>query len=200
MTTEHEAKRPTAHFLTDTLCEMLAFDGKVYTLSIEQQRAWDVRFTKLCARHGDDRITDLFREYFESGRLKKSTRPGEFAEYAADSTSDRWGHNQAASGRYAEAVARVRQHAENATPWPDEVRWVVMSDCYADLTAAGINPSTPNEQYESAKRSVKVKALYEMNRVWGKPAVDDWAEWRKAITAEVQNRQSWRHMQIGGVV
>lgn len=199
MTTEHEAKRQPAHFLTETICDMLAYDGKPYTLSVEQQMAWDGRFAKLCERHGDEKVIDLLGEFFESGRLQKSTRPMAFAEFVADATHDRWGHNPSASPSWEQAMARCRQHAYYASKdgWPDEYRWNIMGQCYRDLTNAAIHPGADDDQRDRLMESAKTKASAAMREIWTREECTAWATWREGITAEIANRTDWRKMKTG---
>jgi hypothetical protein len=198
VTTEHEAKRPPAHFLTTTICEMLAFDGKAYTYSIEQQMAWDLRFNKLCARHGDDKVTDLLGEYFESGRLKKSSRPGDFAEYVSDRTSDRWGHNSVVNPSWHEAVRRTGQHAASANNFPDEFVLCLITECSNDLMAAAVPADLPDRDREHRKKSEWSAVRSVLAQSWGKETVDRWESWRKEGIEEVRNSGGYRLPRLGG--
>jgi hypothetical protein len=166
-----------------------------------ERSEWARLLGRLADKYGADRVVRYIRQGLSSGLFQRIRAPKDFGNFVAEvavDPSERGWQPTRNTGRMGIAIDRAEQHHKHSGQWPDEVRHKVMSECYADLTTAAMPPDTTDEQHESAKRSAKVKAWYEMNRVWGKPAVDDWAEWRKAITAEVQNRQDWQHMRIGG--
>lgn len=201
-TTEYESKRPPAHFLTETVCGMLAFDGKPYTLSIEQQVAWDERFGKLVNRHGEDKTLDLLREFFETGRLKKSSRPGDFAEFVAKITSDSTGSWTARSDEWDRAVSRVHLHAQNASRGPQRLPEAVLlrllTECHNDLQAAAIPADLSDELRETRKREEwpAIKAV--LVEVWGAELVKEWRAWRAESIEKVKTGGGYRLPRMGG--
>jgi len=202
-TTEYESKRPPAHWLTDTLCGMLAFDGKPYTLSIEQQVAWDERFAKLVNRHGDEKTLDLLREFFETNRLKKSSRPGDFADFVARVTSDSIGSWKARSDDWDRAVSRVHQHAQNAAGGqqriPEAVVLRLVSECHNDLQTAAIPANLSDELRERRKRDEWPEIRRVLVECWGGELVKRWREWRAATIEEVKSGGGYRLPRMGGL-
>lgn len=199
-TTEYESKRPPAHFLTETVCGMLAFDGKPYTLSIEQQVAWDERFGKLITRHGDDKIVDLLSEFFETGRLKKSSRPGDFADFVARTTSDNAGAWMGRSDEWDKAVARTRQHAQNAAGVAETVLLALLTECHNDLQAASIPPDLSDELRQTRKREEWPAIKSVLVSCWGADLVKRWREWRAETIAEIKTGGGYRLPRLGGAV
>lgn len=197
MTTEHEAKRPPAHFLTDTICDMLAFDGKSYTLSIEQQMSWDSRFGKLCGRHGDDKIVELLGVYFETGRLKKSTRPGEFADFVSRETGSNFGSPTTQGDAWNQAVLRCVQHATNASGAPEELVLRRITECHNDLQAAAIPPDLNDEVREGRKQSEWPGIRQVLVTHWGTDTVRRWREWRAESIEQVRTN-GYRMPRLGG--
>lgn len=166
-----------------------------------ERSEWSRLLGRLAEKYGADRVVRYIRQGLSDGLFQRIRAPKDFGNFVAEvavDPSERGWQPTRNTGRMAMAIDRAEQHRSQSGQWPDEVRFKVMSECYADLTTAALHPDTPDDQHETAKRSAKVKAWHEMNRVWGKPEVEQWAEWRKAITAEVQNRQDWQHMRIGG--
>lgn len=166
-----------------------------------ERSEWARLLGRLADKYGAERVVRYIRQGLSSGLFQRIRAPKDFGNFVAEvavDPSERGWQPSRNTGRMGMAIDRAEQHRSQSGQWPDEVRFKVMSECYADLTTAAMPPDTPDDQHETAKRSAKAKAWYEMNRVWGKPEVEQWAEWRKAITAEVQNRQDWQHMRIGG--
>lgn len=166
-----------------------------------ERSEWSRLLGRLAEKYTPERVVRYIRQALSDGLFQRVRSPREFgnfvAEIAVDPSERGWQPSQT-NGRWEAAYARCQWHAREASKgWPDEVRWKVMSECYADLTSAAVHPNATDEQIDAMKRAAKTKAWQAMGDIWTDAERMAWSAWRQEVTAEVANRTDWRHLRKG---